>query len=170
RYIYNQMMYRLALDDSRLALPAPVYRLKAENGPTTYGMRETVAADGRWSAVQEIPFFAVPPGRRRDGLIPIYSVAAPPPAKPGMTLQVEAPAGAKPLFYALPATPADGEKPSPDIVPLYEYRDAQSGERWFATDAGGQPPTGTRSQTPLCRVWRNPASVLALDFSAQPIP
>lgn len=165
RYDYNQVMYRLSLDDPRLTLPAPVYRLRGGNGATSYGMRETVAANSRWSAVREIPFFAVPPSHRHEGLIPIYSVAAA--SGRGAVFQTTAPAGAKPLFYALPPAPADGEKPSPDVVPLYEYSNAQTGERWYAADAGGQPPAVTRSGQPVCRVWRNPSSVLALDSEAQ---
>ncbi len=59
RYDYNQIMYRLALDDSRLFLPAPVYRLK--NGQ--YMFRREVASRGAWGDVEEIPFFALPPER-----------------------------------------------------------------------------------------------------------
>jgi hypothetical protein len=83
-------------------------------------------------------------------------------------LQADAPAGAKPLFYALPAVPADGEKPSPDVVPLYEYHDAPSGQRWYATDGSGLPPGAIRSPQPLCRVWRNPSTVMALDTQGAP--
>jgi hypothetical protein len=168
RYNYNQIMYRLALDDPRLALPAPVYRLKNDNGGPDYGMRETVAAQNRWNGVQGIPFFAVPPSGRHDGLIPIYLAAASASAN-SWTLQANAPVGAKPLFYALPPTASSGEKPSPDVAPLYEWRDAQSGERWYAIDASGQPRTATRSAQPLCRVWRNPLSGLPLDVTAQPL-
>ena len=157
RYDYNQMMYRLALDDARLALPAPVYALKGASGAASYALRETVDAGQQWPQVQNIPFFAVPPSRRREGLIPIYRVAA--------GLQSEAPADAKPLFYALPPAPATSEKPSPAIVPLYENRDA-SGARWYAIETASTP-TETRAPQPLCRVWRNPSSVLALDFEAK---
>jgi len=40
RYDYNQIVYRMALDDQRLFLPAPVYRLRDGR----YLMREGVAA------------------------------------------------------------------------------------------------------------------------------
>lgn len=169
RYDYNQIMYRLTLDDLRLTLPTPVYRLQGANGTMSYDLREDVAANNRWDVVQTIPFFAVPPARSHEGLIPIYRVASTP-ANSGTILQTEAPAGTKPLFYALPATAAQGEKPSPNVVPLYEYRNAQTGERWYATNADGLPPTATRAEQPLCRVWRNPSSVLALDTKIQPMP
>jgi hypothetical protein len=42
--------------------------------------------------------------------------------------------GDGPLFYALPA--ALGKKPSPDLVPLYEARNAQGQEQYSTT-----PPT-----------------------------
>jgi hypothetical protein len=58
-------------------LPVPVYRLK--NGRLM--LREDVAARAAWSDVEEIPFFALPPGRRSEDTIPVGS-----------------------LFFALPAT------------------------------------------------------------------
>ncbi len=83
RYDYNQMMYRLTLDDPRLALPAPVYRLR-DSGTISYAMRSGIESRQAWNEIAEIPFFAVPPERRREGLVPI------PPDKP--------------IFYALPGT------------------------------------------------------------------
>jgi hypothetical protein len=67
RYNYNQIMYRLALDDPRLFLPAPVYRLRDGR----YLMREGVTAAGAWDQVQEVPFFALPLDRRRSGTVPV---------------------------------------------------------------------------------------------------
>ena len=70
RYNYNQLMYRLSLDDSRLFLPAPVYRLKDGR----YAMREAVEAAHGWNDVDEIAFFALPRDRRREGTIDIGGV------------------------------------------------------------------------------------------------
>lgn len=76
RYDYNQIMYRLALDDARLFLPAPVYRLK--NGQ--YALREQLAAKGAWSEVAEVPFYALPVDRRgEDGILVGGLFAALPP-------------------------------------------------------------------------------------------
>ncbi len=160
RYNYNQIMYRLSLDDRRLSLPAPVYRLKGPNGAITYGMRETVDVNKQWPQVQDIAFYAIPPSRSHDGLIPLYAVRPP---KGGMTLQTTAPAGAKtPLCYVLPATPADKEKLSPAVVPLIKISDPQPGAPTYAaSEEGGFT---------LCRVWRNPASSLPLDDKAKPVP
>jgi hypothetical protein len=84
RYNYNQLMYRLSLDDSRLFLPAPVYRLQDGR----YLMREGVEAQHAWNEVVEIPFFALPPDRVRAGAIAIDG-----------------------LFYALPITHAPAQPP-----------------------------------------------------------
>jgi len=78
RYNYNQLMYRLSLDDSRLFLPAPVYRLK--DGRLL--MRDGVEAADAWDEIAAIPFYALPHDRSREGTIDIRG-----------------------LFYALPATP-----------------------------------------------------------------
>ena len=51
-YDYNQIMYRLRLDDERLNLPAPVYRMKSGD----YRMRAAVAD---WRQVESIAWFAL---------------------------------------------------------------------------------------------------------------
>jgi hypothetical protein len=117
RYNYNQLMYRLSLDDSRLFLPAPVYRLKDGR----YLMREGVEAAHAWSQVEEVPFFALPPDRKRPGTVAVGGG----------------------LFYALPAadTPA-----STDILGLWSCEDWQldifmDGGR-IAVDANGSSGSG----------------------------
>ena len=154
RYNYNQIMYRLALDDPRLALPVPVYRLRQADGTVGYGLRETVDARHEWGRVQAAPFFAVPPGRRHAGLVPVSAPQG----------------GGPPLFYALPPASTAGEKASPAVVPLYEYRDARTKAVWYATDSNAPSPSAQRSALPVCRVWRNPVVTLALDPTAQPAP
>lgn len=65
RYDYNQIMYRLALDDPRLALPVPVYRLR----DGTLAMSSRVQAEDDWERVIGIPFFAL--DRPGPGLVPL---------------------------------------------------------------------------------------------------
>jgi hypothetical protein len=60
-------MYRVALDDPRLFLPAPVYRLRDGR----YLMREGVAAARAWDEIESVPFFALPKDRRRQGTVSI---------------------------------------------------------------------------------------------------
>jgi hypothetical protein len=105
RYNYNQVMYRLALDDERLVLPAPVYAVGDPGRESPYMMGEAVAAKGAWSSVKEAAFFAVPPSRTRKGLVPVFQVSS----GQGMRLTTGPPSPAEksktPLFYALPADP-----------------------------------------------------------------
>lgn len=129
----------------RLTLSDPRLSLPAPVYALTqnrYALRETVSAGHLWPAVQSVPFFAVPTGRAHDGLVALYVT--------GGKLTLDKPAGAaEPLCWVLPLTPAASEKapPSPAIITL----DAASG-------------------TPLCRVWRNPSTVLTLDTDAEAVP
>jgi len=68
RYDYNQVMYRLALDDPRLALPVPVYRLADGILATGAGVEER----GAWDDVEAIPFFAL--DRARPGAVEVPGV------------------------------------------------------------------------------------------------
>jgi hypothetical protein len=63
RYNYNQIMYGLSLDDPRLALPAPVYRLK----DGSLAMRDEVEKRKAWNEIAEIPFYRLPPGSAKSG-------------------------------------------------------------------------------------------------------
>jgi len=190
-------MYRHALDDPRLALPAPVYRLNAAGG-YRYGQREQVEGGdvdnsrgsafgaslhsdrfattrtlpelggaervgNRWALVDTIPFYAIPVGRSHKGLVAIYASDG----NGDIRLSTERPArGVEPLFYALPVQVGVTEKPSPSIVALYEYVDG--GRRWYAPEDAVKWPNATRSKLPICRVWRNPSSVITFDYGAEP--
>jgi hypothetical protein len=163
-------MYRLSLDDPRLFLPAPVYRVGGAAGGARYMLREGVEAAGCWADIVEAPFFAFPPDRARDGLVAVRGegdasgttfVAGDPPGD-----------GRDALFLALPA---EGEVPagwalSPAVVPLYEYRAGGDGVRSYSTDPAVKTAGLVRSPRPVCRVWQNPQSVLVLDRDARPGP
>lgn len=171
RYDYNQIMYRLALDDPRLMLPAPVYRLQSAAGKTRYLMREGVEAAQAWDSVEQAAFFAVPPARSRPGLVPIFATT-----QNGVTtLQTGTTTGTNDergsLFFALPATgndPAPTEDRSPAVLALYEYVRAD-GQRIYSTQAGLPERGLKRAGEPLCRVWRNPMALLILDAKAEPV-
>jgi len=267
RYDYNQVMYRLALDDSRLFLPVPVYRVGGKDGSTRYLLREGVDSRNEWQNIQEIGFFALTPDRAREGLVPLFAT----PGRRGTALSLDPPNGApapQPLFYAFPvketepgltlagkwnctvrdsggseypltlqtqvegasvrvhvdegevaeAKYRDGQidfqvkvaddryhlvgrlqdgklvgtwteahtsnggtwvgtadqsfsawKKSTDIVPLYEYRHVD-GSRIYSTEPNRADPRWRRSAEPVCRVWRNPASLLILDRDATAVP
>jgi hypothetical protein len=264
RYNYNQMMYRLNLDDSRLYLPSPVYCVKDNKTNFRYLMRNGIDSLNIWRLIQEIPFFALPPDRSIKGLIPVYAVRE----KGKTRLQVVNPdAKVKPLFYGIPdsklivATPVtpDGtwdckadelslrmelhangtliegttsdksliikkgsllkdtielfiedikehrnyivrarltagnisgeyrdikdnlkgvfsgkqnefnlqQLSSPMVVPLYEFKDHNG---FYTYSVKSELEGLKRTETPVCRVWENPSSLLPLDFEAKPLP
>ncbi len=99
RYDYNQILYRLDLADPRLALPAPVYRLRSADGGARYHLRETVDGRGEWDRIEEVAFFAVPPGRRESGLVPVFARDG----ARGTTLHLHGRPSEAPAFLALPA-------------------------------------------------------------------
>jgi hypothetical protein len=105
RYNYNQIMYRLALDDPRLALPVPVYQTRGPHSSTRYLLRDALEAEDAWDRIEAVPFFALPARGSHDGLIPIFAAAN----QHGTVLSSHAFSGTgspSPIFYALPASPA----------------------------------------------------------------
>jgi len=171
RYDYNQIMYRLALDDPRLALPVPVYRVKGRDGLQRYLTRESVEREKLWESIEDVVFFAFPPDRGRGGMIPIFAAVE----NGNVVLNDKPPGGGnQPLFFALPVTGEESkgipsDQKSSAITPVYEYRD-RAGRRVYSTELKLPDDNLERVVAPLCRVWRNPASVLALDPQAVPVP
>jgi hypothetical protein len=110
RYNYNQIMYRLALDDPRLALPVPVYQTRGPHSSTRYLLRDDMDAESAWGSIETVPFFAIPPRGNHDGLIPIFAAIN----ERGMILNSHAfseAGSSSPIFYALPASPARPQNP-----------------------------------------------------------
>ena len=106
RYNYNQIMYRISLDDPRLALPAPVYLVHSPRSSPYYLLQDDLDAESVWDSIAGAPFFAVPPRAAHAGLVPIYASRT----KRGSVLSAQpspGSAGSSPLFYALPASPAE---------------------------------------------------------------
>jgi hypothetical protein len=170
RYNYNQIMYRLSLDDPRLCLPAPIYRVNAD-GAERYLPRELVESGKSWDRVTQVAFFAVPPGRPCAGLIPIFSGRD----KDAFLLQRKPtdgkPESAQPVFYALAplgsAADAGPGAESPAVVPLYEYRHNRLNTRVYSTRPHLDDEALVRAAQPLCRVWRSPISTPVFDPSIE---
>lgn len=59
---------------------------------------------------------------------------------------------------------------SSDLVYLFEYQKKGSNERFYSVDPDLSDEIWSRNPEPLCRVWRNPSSILALDYTARPVP
>jgi hypothetical protein len=56
---------------------------------------------------------------------------------------------------------------SPATLPLYEYRNRESGARFYSTRSDLENRTIKRAAEPICRVWRNPMSLLILDYTTR---
>jgi hypothetical protein len=161
-------MYRLNVDDRRLALPVAVYQIRNKQDGRNYLLRDGVEKAGKWDFVESIPFYAIEPARAYEELVHIYVHKIPGKnrqMRSSLTVKNPNPS-AKPLFYALPPTDLGGENSS--IVPLYEYRHADTEERFYSIQAQLGKKGWTRTEKPLCRVWKAPPDPLLLDSKAKP--
>ncbi len=97
RYNYNQLMYRLALDDPRLNLPSAVYRVRGTNRASGFSLRNQIEAAGAWEHIEEVAWFALPPESVGEDLVPVYAAEN----RAALSLAPPAP-GDLPLFVGLP--------------------------------------------------------------------
>ena len=72
----------------------------------------------------------------------------------------------EPLFYSLPANETESEKTC--IVPLNEYYHTQKEQYLYSTKPTTQEKGWTRTENPLCRVFKAPTGPLLLDSKAKP--
>lgn len=158
-YDYNQMMYKLSLEDSRLFLPVPVYRVPGD--PPTHRTHDVLCDEARLGArpPPEVAFFA--PDRPRAGTVPVQEVGAD--AGSGPRLVAGARASQDPVrFHCAPS-----KRAPPATVPLYEQVD-ERGRFTYTTRA----PSGPASV--LCHVWPAPvafdASLPGLDRACEISP
>lgn len=146
RYDYNQVMYRLDLDDTRLAAPAAVCDVKGKGHAADLRLHD-VAAAGR-GEFDKIAFFAL--NRPRDGAVAIVSEGGV--LKAATSGRGESRDEPPPQFFALPTDTA-----TPGItIPLYEY--LSSGDAPLIYDIRGDLEIAgyRRCPEPLCRVWPSP--------------
>ncbi|MBI9018251.1 MAG: hypothetical protein JEZ07_13425 [Phycisphaerae bacterium] len=139
RYDYNQIMYRLTLDDQRLALPVPVYNVKSRSGQNRLWMSSQIIADNAWGRVIDIAFFAVPPMSANDKLIPVYQRY-----QEGKQILTTDQTAAEILFYAVSASEVE-EYNTASLMPIFKTS------------------TDTSDPQVLCRVWKPTTSILSID-------
>ena len=135
-YDYNQIMYRLQLDDPRLNLPVPVYEQLGDAGSTFSTVRHGNAPPR---------FFALP--KPAEGTIPIGRDE-----KTGRLVGLAKAADA--LFHAAADPAALGMD---YLLPLHEWTRANQAQTIYSHD--GNPPSNgkwKRSVEPLCHVWPLP--------------
>ena len=163
RYDYNQIMYRLNLDDPRLALPVAVYEMRRDNGRRDYLLREGIENMGGRDTVRSIAFYAIEPKRASRDLIAVYASDG-----SAARLTTKRPAASSdPLFFALPPTEMASENAG--IVDLYEYHHADSEQYRYATEPSLNQEGWSRTAKPLCRVWKAPPGPILLDPQARPV-
>ncbi len=167
RYDYNQIMYRMNLDDARLRLPAAVYRVGDGRGGHDYMMRESVERAGGWGSVESVAFYAMEPGRAGEDMVGVYRRRASEDKKPAISLTTKRPdSSAEAVFFALPAADKGGENLC--VTELYEYRRGETGRRLYSTDAQLDEAGWARTAEALCRVWKAPAEGFIVDRGARP--
>jgi len=135
-YDYNQIMYRLQLDDPWLNLPVPVYERPGDTGSTWSTVRHGNAAPR---------FFALP--KPAEGTVPIGWDG-----KTGRLVGLVKAADA--LFHAVADPVALGMD---YLLPLHEWTRANQAQTIYSHD--GNPPSNgkwKRSVEPLCHVWPLP--------------
>jgi hypothetical protein len=145
RYDYNQIMYRLDLDDPRLALPAAVCDAKGKGHAADLRLADVATAErGEFG---KLAFFAL--DRPRKDAIGFV-------AEEGLLKAATSGRGEegtdKPLFYALPT---DAEKPG-ITVPLYEYLGDGDAPPIYDVRDNLELTGYRRCPEPLCRVWPSP--------------
>ncbi len=145
RYDYNQIMYQLDMDDIRLFLPVPVYRLDHDDPP--YYVSGSVPPKDRKAG---IAFMA--PDRPAENTTPVYQLPEKATGKWILTTSPsEMSSTTRPIFHVL-----NTDVQTTATRPLIEYVHEQTGARCYlpeGEDAGGGfiPQPGS-----LGRVWPYP--------------
>ncbi|HEY3242977.1 MAG TPA: hypothetical protein VGM03_06445, partial [Phycisphaerae bacterium] len=149
RYDYNQIMYKLDLDDPRLVLPVPIYDVARDDKANRFATRPQLAS----GAQRRIAFFAL--DRPHDGAVPVFAEGSEGRSRLriGESASTRSNGAGAPLFYVLDAS----AKAAPaTVVPLYEFINDGDGTRTYSTDAALQTEGFRREKQPLGLVWPNP--------------
>jgi len=160
RYDYNQIMYKLELDDSRLFLPVPVYEV--HDSGTRYVTKQQIPEHVK---EPKIAFYA--PDRHRKGTVPVYGTIH----ESGDIIltagvgQEVSPARDKIVFYAV--SPSEKNPPT-TTIPLYVFKNSDTHNRFYSTDISAKNEKFQRGKEPVCYVWEkkthfNPYKVKSLD-------
>jgi hypothetical protein len=149
RYDYNQIMYRVDLDDPRLALPAAVYDCgEAGKASDLSPAGKPAATKTEAARYDQIAFFAL--DRPQPGAVALVSDGDRL-FLPGERRGEQEAAGETIVGYVLPAD----EKQPGATVPLYAYT-AESGPTRYDVHDDLQLAGYRRAEKPVCRVWPSP--------------
>jgi hypothetical protein len=168
RYDYNQIMYRLNLDESPLTLPVAVYQVRNKKGQINYLLYEDVGRTDEWDSVESIAFYAIEPVKAYDGLIPVYAETISTGSEQTISLSLKRSSpSAKLLFYAVSPIVLPGKDSR--VAALFEYRHSDTGQRCYSTEQQLQKSDWIRTEKPLCLVWKAPSEELLIDSKAKPV-
>jgi hypothetical protein len=144
RYNYNEIMYRLDLDDPRLLLPVAIYDRGTPSAQDLVDKRGLRPGDAPVAAA----FFAA--DRPAPGTVPLSWSA---PACVARQLVVGTSGASSPLFYALPASAPS----APGATPLYDY--AGPGNAHIYSVAPSLSKPGFKRANAVAQVWTSPLAV-----------
>jgi hypothetical protein len=147
RYDYNQVMYKLDLDDPRLNLPVAVFRVPGGPVGVQYVIsppKDLAKRSGRpvWFALE----------REGQGTLPVRLTRE----NDGFVLKAGDRARETSGLACFHALPADAPNPPATTVALWEY-ERPGLPPVYSTD--DEIPGLQRSERPICRVWRNPMCI-----------
>jgi len=171
RYDYNQMMYRLDLGDPRVVLPCPIYRIQMDDSAVRYVAKSSgqFPRHPKAQEIDEIPFFALPPERPREGMDPIYEIVDEESGHLRLSADslssINETSSARLVFFAS----IDEENRSDLMVPLYEYRDISDGRTIYSTQILKSGSGGVGSRRTICYVWKNPGGLFLNDWETRAI-
>lgn len=140
---YNQVMYRLDLDD--VVLPVPVYDLTAATVPGRFVTKKGI----RPTTPTTIAAFMAPDRAGYAGTVPLWWNDAA--CRPNRQLIAGGTPTSEPVFWALPASTTS---PPPSTTPLYEYSNGSQRAYSIATSLAGYTQVGV-----VAYVWKNPMRV-----------
>lgn len=154
RYEYNQIMYKIDLDDERLFLPVPVYVLN--NSSSSYQTKDKLSEiDFNYKTTKiEIPFFAS--DRQSSGTIPIYRAFDNLTKTIILSTSLEIFKGAKDSTVAFYAKPVDKDLKNLFVVNLYEYINKNDKKRLYTIKESISDVNYIRTNSPICKVWKPP--------------
>ncbi len=145
RYDYNEVMYRLDLDDPRLVLPVAVYATNAGSEPDLVTKKGVQTSDPALSPA----FFAYE--RPAAGALP---VAWSGPSCGARRLTVGGQPATDPIFYAMPPKATQTGAP---LVALYEYSGPNGAYVYSVNGALAMP--GFQRGAAIAAVWPSPIRV-----------
>ncbi len=182
RYDYNQIMYRLDLQQQELQLPVAIYQLKGENGKHEYATAAKIRENRWFNRIERVAFYACLTNKPITDKLktanpwkPLRSLYAKSLEDGSMMFQLsngkskegskeeklqESKEGNLPFCYTL----ADGEQPN--AIGLYLYR--RGNEFIYATASTLPFGRWTPSEKPVAWVWDFHVPNTTFDWGATP--